>query len=55
MEVLIFGNNGEAPGSRVLPDRMIGRFLKADISHVFRFGKCVVQSPGKPMREIVIE
>ena len=50
-----FGNDGEALGTRVLPDRMIGCFLKADISYVFRIRKCVVQSSNKLVREIVIE
>ncbi len=55
MEVLIFRNDSEAPGFRVVPDGLIGRFLKADISHVFRVGECIDQTPGELVRKIVIE
>ena len=55
MEILIFRNDSEPVGSCVLPHGMIGRFLKADISHVFRIGKCVAQTPGELVREIVVE
>ena len=55
MEVLILGNDGEALRSRVLPDRMIGCFLKTDTAHVFRVGKCVSQTPDQLVREIVVE
>ena len=55
MEILIFRNDGEPPGFRVLPDDVIGRFSKADVSHVFRVGECVAQAPDELMREIVVE
>ena len=55
MEVLIFRNDGEPPGLRVLPDDVIGRFSKADVSHVFRAGECVAQTPDELVREIVVE
>ena len=51
MEILIFRNDSEPVGSCVLPYGMIGRFLEADISHVFRIGKCVAQTPD----EFVVE
>ena len=55
MEILIFRKDSEPVGSCVLPHGMIGRFLKTDISHVFRTGKCVAQTPGELVREIVIK
>ena len=55
MEVLNIRNDSEAPGFRVVPDGLIGRFLKADISHVFRVGECIDQTPGELVRKIVIE
>ena len=55
MEILIFRNDSEPVGYCVLPHGMIGRFLKADISHVFRIGKCVAQTPDEFVREIVVE
>ena len=55
MEILIFRIDNEPVGSCVLPHGMIGRFLKADISHVFRIGKCVAQTPDELVREIVVE
>ena len=55
MEILIFQNDGEPPGFRVLPDGVIGRFSKAGVSHVFRAGECVAQAPDELMREIVVE
>ena len=55
MEILIFRNDGESPGLRILPDDVIGRFSKADVSRVFRAGECVAQTPDELMREIVVE
>ena len=50
MEILIFRNDSEPFGSCVLPYGMTGRFLEADISHVFRIGKCVAQTPDEFVR-----
>ena len=55
MEILIFRKDSEPVGSCVLPHGMSGRFLQADISHVFRIGKCVTQTPGELVREVVVE
>ena len=55
MEILIFRKDSEPVGSCVLPHGMSGRFLQADISHVFRIGKCVAQTPGELVREVVVE
>ena len=55
MAILIFRNDSEPVEFCVLPHSMIGRFLRADISHVFQIGKCVAQTPGELVREIVVE
>ncbi len=55
MEILIFRDDGKPPGFRVLPNGVIGRFFKADISHVFRAGEYVAQVPDELMREIVVK
>ena len=55
MAILIFRNDSEPVEFCVLPHSMIGRFLKADISHVFQIGKCVAQTPGELVREIVVK
>ena len=55
MEILIFRDDSEPVGFCVLPHGMIGRFLKAGISHVFRIGKCVAQTPGEFVREVVVK
>ena len=55
MEILIFRSDGEAPGFRVFPDDVIGCFSKADVSHVFRAWKYIVQVLDELMREIVVE
>ena len=55
MEILIFRDDGKALGFRVLPDGVIGRFFKADISHVFRVGEGVAQTPDELMQEIVVK
>ena len=55
MEILIFRIDSEPVGSCVLPQGMSGRFLQADISNVFRIGKCVAQTPGEFVREVVVK